>query len=429
MEHISRALYMNDLGFSSTIFESNLKNKEVKYLNKYIDKINNIDAMSNMSSQVHEDNLKREKIIFYGNDKIKFYTEKVVPAFQSDKKKIMLLFSNPHPKSVIKGMFHSNQSAQSVNFWKYLAEADIFSFSNATIDSSTADIFINGDYKSAFQLFFQCYFTFPTRKSPEELQTLFSEEYYRDLVEKGKNDLLDTINKFSIDGIICFNQDIFNIVRNSFDLGNTKRLDEGKLVKDCTRNSNKTPIYFVYPTSWYDPQDQRHADIRKNAVTALRNIKRDIQKTERVDINGDLEKKLNVRTEACLWHIFHSPKIQHYRTDLIVFSGAKEIKEGDFIIYEIMPNKLAGLFKVSKILKDLDADYDRRLASKDVMGFPFYYQYKIEPIIEYFKRPLDKRSKPELMNMLDEYRNNYAVKIDKHHLQTVNDIFLKHMTS
>lgn len=429
MEHIHKALYLDDLGFSSTIFESRL-NKDIKYLSKYVDKMHNIDALSSLSRDAHEDNLKRGKIIFYGNDKIKFYTEKVIPTFQTDKKKILLLFSNPHPKSVINGMFHSNRSIQSVNLWKYLVEADILSFSHSTIDSSTADIFINGDYKSAFQIFFQCYFTFPTRQSPEELKTLFDDEFYRDLIEKGRDDLLETINRFSIDGIICFNQDVFNIVRNSYDTGNTKRLDDGKLVKGHARDRSKTPIYYVYPTSWYDPQNPRHAEIRKNTVGALWNIKRDIQKTERANINDGLDKNLNARPDACLWHIFHSPKIQHYRTDLIVFSGAKEIKEGDFIIYEIMPNKLAGLFKVSKILKDLDTDYDRRLASKDnVMGFPFYYQYKIEPIIEIFKRPLDKRTSPELMNILDEHRKNFSVKIDMHHLQMINDIFLKHMTS
>lgn len=428
MEHIGKALYLDNLGFSSTILESRLKNKDIKYLSKYIDKMYNVDAMSNMSPQVHESNLKRGKIIFYGSDKIKFYTEKVVPTFQSAKKRVLLLFSNPHPKSVIRGMFHSNQSVESVNFWKYLAEADLCSFPHSTIDSSTAEIFINGNYESSFQIFFQCYFTFPTRQSPEELRMLFGDDYYRDLVEKGRDDLLETIDRFSIDGIICFNQDIFNIVRNSFDTGNTKRLDEGKLVKDYVYDRRKMPIYYVYPTSWYDPQ--RHAEIKKNTVTTLWNIKRDIQKTERVHVDNRKDKKLNVGSEACLWHIFHSSNIQHYRNDLIVFSGAKEIKQGDLVVYEIMINKLVGLFRVNKILGDLDADYDRRLARKDnVMGFPFLYQYKIEPIVEFFRRPLDKRSNPDLTDILDEYRNNYAVKIDMRHLQTINNIFLKHMTS
>jgi hypothetical protein len=401
MIHIDKALYVDDIGFSSSIFKVRLNSGQSNAIKKYV------DIMNNLTIQNYKNNLSNEKLIFYGNDRIKFYTEKIIPTFHSDKIKLMLLFSNPHPKSLIKGMFHSNKSTQSTNFWTYLKKGEIFQFLDTNIDYSTADMFIKGDYESKYQIYFHCFYSFPSPKTPEELKTLFGDEYYLGhLNEKGRDEIFNIINDHSIKAVLCFNQDVFNILRGSSTKGNTKRLDEGRLVKDYIKILETVPIYYIYPTSWYDPANYK--DIEKRVVSALHRINKDIIKANR---NSKIGNESEFNSEATLWQIFHSPMIKEFREDIIVFSSAKKIMEGDYIVYEILPNKLTGLFKVTKKMHDTDVEYEKRLLSKEILGFPLPYQYKIEPIIKFFKKPLDKKADPELNRILTDKVREYSVKL------------------
>ena len=175
MIHIDKALYMDDIGFSSSIFQVRVNSGQSNAIKKYV------DTMSSLDIQNYRNNLSNEKLIFYGDDRVKFYTEKIIPTFHADKIKLMLLFSNPHPKSLIRGMFHSNKSTQSENFWRYLKKGEIFHFPETNIDSSTADMFIKGNYESKYQIFFHCYFSFPSPKTPEELKIVFNAVSYTHL--------------------------------------------------------------------------------------------------------------------------------------------------------------------------------------------------------------------------------------------------------
>ena len=274
MIHIKKTLYLDDLSFSGTMFETNLHKKSSKCLQIYA------ESLANIADIDHESILSKKKIIFYspGTDKIRFYTEKLIPAFSSSRQGLMLLFSNPHPESVIKGMFHSNPSITSKNFWRYLKMAKIFGLPIDNIDGELADAFINGTYQSDFLIYFNCFYSFPSPQKPDQLKDYFSGDYFNNvLLPRGKERMHSFLNDYPISGIICFNQDVFNILRNSQETGNTKILDKGCLVKDRVTNVVNTPIYYIYPTYWYNPK--RYKDIESKTVSILVKIKKDILET------------------------------------------------------------------------------------------------------------------------------------------------------
>jgi len=186
------------------------------------------------------------------------------------------------------------------------------------------------------------------------------------------------------------------------------------------------PIYYVYPTSWYDPNKPQNKDIENKVVNALQRIKKDIIIRNRNNKSGN---KLEINTNTSLWQIFHSDIIARdiQRDDIIVFYKEPAIREGDYIVYEIMRNKLAGLFKVTKKLYDTDIEYETSSLIKEIFGFPMRYQYKIEPVLKFFNRPLDKNTEPALNKFLTTFvKNRYAVKLDINHITNITDIFFKH---
>lgn len=413
MIHINKTLYLDELSFSSTAIETK------KHLRKYV------ESLANIADIDHESMLSKRKIIFCspGTDKIRFYTEKLIPAFSSSRPGLMLLFSNPHPESLIGGMFHSNPSIESKNFWRYLKMAEIFDLPTDKIDGELADAFINGAYKSDFQIYFNCFYSFPSPKEPDQLKNYFSGDYFNDvLIPKGKERMYSFLSDHSISSIICFNQNVFNILRNSQEKRNTKVLDKGCLVKDHVKNESNTPIYYVYPTAWYNPY--KHGDIERKTVAILVKIKKDILKPDGLKKDGVTDEGIS------LWQIFHSPKIPALTKDHIVFVSAKEIKQNDLVIYEVMHDKLVGLFRVVKKLSLGDADYQERLADEKMMRLyglcQMKFQYKIEPIIEFFNRPLRRSGHPDISKILKDKVMNYAEQIEISHLPLIRDAFEKH---
>jgi len=413
------------------VFEENLQKEAMKQLKKYCEPVASIADID------YKNMMSKRKIIFYSRsaETIKFYTEKLIPTFRSSRPRLLLLFSNPHPESLIRGMFHSNPSIESKNFWRYLKMAGIIDLPINSIDDKISDFFISGSYKSDFQIYFNCFYNFPSPKAPDQLKDYFSANYFNNvLTPKGKEYINLFLKEYFIANIICFNQDVFNVLRNSNKTGNTNILDKGILAKDYVDNETRTTIYYVYPTSWYNPNKPRFINIEDRTVSALVDIRNDIIKnfndcgkiTESYnDISND--------NKESLWHVFHSEKVLSFTKNHIVFTSAKEIKENDFAIYELMPNKIVGLFKVVKKLSINNPEYQRQLADDNMMRlcglFPMKFQYKIEPIIQFFNRPMKKDDHPDINKLLRDRVKYYAENVPISYLPFIRDYFEKYKST
>ncbi len=104
---------------------------------------------------------------------VTFQSECLVPTDDRGWPRVLLVFSNPHPGSIQKGMFHSPDRRIS-NLWTDLCEADLFSGEDHVLQSpgSLRKHCLNVVYEGDFAFGFACYWVFPT-SYPSQLKSLF----------------------------------------------------------------------------------------------------------------------------------------------------------------------------------------------------------------------------------------------------------------
>jgi hypothetical protein len=102
---------------------------------------------------------------------VTFTTERLIPTGSTDRLRIMLLFSNPHPHSVHQGMFLSpNTTGRENLFWRVMKAAGWISIKEQICDpKQLADICVEVKYQGPFELVFYCYYAFPTNY-PEDIK-------------------------------------------------------------------------------------------------------------------------------------------------------------------------------------------------------------------------------------------------------------------
>ncbi|MCK9275216.1 MAG: hypothetical protein M0P57_09005, partial [Syntrophales bacterium] len=140
-----------------------------------------------------------------------FYnTEEIVPrAAGPHRRKVLLLFKNPHPGSIETGLYLS--AANSKTFWERFFEVSCNSSLLPLIygDSWVPDIagaMVSGDYDSEFVYYFKCLFPFPSRQF-NELTSLFSSApvtYRTEIVERSIADFRAFLRRHGIADVIVF---------------------------------------------------------------------------------------------------------------------------------------------------------------------------------------------------------------------------------
>jgi hypothetical protein len=133
------------------------------------------------AAEAAKTNIQREVEGFRGVDvawegrRMHSLTEEIHPRIpSSERPRVMLLFSNPHPDSVAQGLFMSEKRSR--RFWEMLPcsrQLGInhdFCWNQHSIQKITASL-LNGDYKGPL-LFFDCLYQIPS-KSPKDLKNLF----------------------------------------------------------------------------------------------------------------------------------------------------------------------------------------------------------------------------------------------------------------
>jgi hypothetical protein len=184
---------------------------------------------------------------------VTFSTERLIPTVSTNRPRVMLLFSNPHPHSVHQGMFLSpNPRGQESLFWPVMEDAGWLPIAKENRNpEKLAGICLKAEYKGAFELIFYCYYAFPTR-DPENIIEVFGEEYFSQFIEQESMDeFKKIIQETSVEAVVTFNKGIFNLVSKDHFGSYIKRLEEGELIQSQIRGIERcVPIFLTFPTGW-----------------------------------------------------------------------------------------------------------------------------------------------------------------------------------
>jgi len=200
--------------------------------------------------------------------KVHFASERLLPQQWKDRPRVMMLFSNPLPESLQKGMFHSYRLPNP--FWSLLEESGWFDLppNNITADG-LRDRFLKSEFNGAFNLIFHCYYPFPTRR-PEDIRLIFGGFFRRVIEPRSRKEFEATVVKNGVQAVLCFNGPVGGRLTGADPHGYTKDLDNGMLWKKEARVSprGKISLYLIYPTGWWGRS--RKKDLVQRKLAAIR---------------------------------------------------------------------------------------------------------------------------------------------------------------
>lgn len=203
-----------------------------------------------------------------------FTTERLFPIKSSKRPKILLLFSNPHPHSIQQGMFLSSNTKNRENlFWPTMRDAGWFSVPESKQNpSQRRDIFLQVEYSGPFELYFYCYYAFPTAY-PDHIPKILGRNFFKEIIEpEAKEEFRKTAKETGINAIIVYNKSIFNLIADEKIDKYIDRLNGGRLVHSKFRGSGQSiPIYLTYPTGW-----RYHKNYMKLRIDNLEKIRAEI---------------------------------------------------------------------------------------------------------------------------------------------------------
>ena len=235
----------------------NIKNRATKIVGKYLEDSNLISF---------DDVEKR----------VTFTSERLVPVNRSKRPPVMLLFSNPHPHSIKQGMFLSANINNRENlFWPTMRNAGWFSIPEAKRNpEDLRDMFLQVKYPGPFELYFNCYYVFPTLY-PDHIARIFGTGFFSQIIEPQANaEFRKTVQETTFEAIVVFNKDIFNLVSDEKIVRYIAQLNKGELVQGRIRVFDKDiPIFITHPTGWrYDKEFKslRETSLEKIKSTILK---------------------------------------------------------------------------------------------------------------------------------------------------------------
>jgi len=212
--------------------------------------------------------------LFAFNDldrRVTFTSERLIPTTFTNRSRVMLLFSNPHPHSINQGMFLSpNTKGQENLFWPVMDDAGWLPIPEENRNpKQLAEICVKTEYHGPFEFVFYCYYAFPT-DYPEDIRKIFGKEYFSQFIEPEANDeFRKTIQETFVEAVVTFNKGIFNLVAKDPIERYIERLKNGELiqsqVKDLDRN---IPIFLTFPTGWR--YHKQYMQLRKASLETIK---------------------------------------------------------------------------------------------------------------------------------------------------------------
>ena len=202
---------------------------------------------------------------------VTFSTERLIPTASTNRPRVMLLFSNPHPYSVLQGMFLSPSTKGRENlFWSAMGDAGWLPIAEGDRNpKQLADICLKANYQGPFELIFYCYYAFPT-DFPEDISRIFGEEYFRQIIEpEAIDEFRKTIQETSVEAVVTFNKGIFNLVSKNQIERYVERLMEGELIQSQIKGIDRyVPIFLTFPTGWR--YRRQYMQFRKDSLDTIR---------------------------------------------------------------------------------------------------------------------------------------------------------------
>ncbi|MEA3439751.1 MAG: hypothetical protein U9R58_05660 [Chloroflexota bacterium] len=202
---------------------------------------------------------------------VTFTTERLIPIASTNRPRVMLLFSNPHPHSVHQGMFLSpNTKGRENLFWTVMGDAGWLSIAEGTYSpKQLADICVKAKYRGPFDLIFYCYYAFPT-DYPEDIRRIFGKEYFSQSIEpEAADEFRQIIQATSVDAVVMFNKGIFNLVSQATIECYVERLNAGELIQSQIKGIDRmVPIFLTYPTGWR--YHRQYRQFRKASLDTIR---------------------------------------------------------------------------------------------------------------------------------------------------------------
>lgn len=213
-------------------------------------------------------------ITFIDSEKsVTFSSERLIPTTSTNRPRIMLLFSNPHPHSIHQGMFLSpNTRGRENPFWPVMEEAGWLPIPKENrAPKKLADICLEAKYPGPFELIFYCYYAFPT-DFPEDICRIFGKEYFRQVIEiEALDEFRNSIQETNVKAVVTFNKGIFNLVSKVQIEHYIDRLLEGELIQSQIFGIERQgPIFLNFPTGWR--YNSNYRQLRKAGLAAIRKV-------------------------------------------------------------------------------------------------------------------------------------------------------------
>jgi len=163
-----------------------------------------------VKSQI-QDKLKDWPEMFEFDDtlnQIHYKTEGPLIPEDNGKTPVLILLSNPHPHSVKQGMILSpNRIGRENPFWDTMRNSGFFSH----YDSISASMMIQNKYSSPFRFFMAVLLPFPT-EDPKDLIDIFGRAGYIKMMNQGKEEIKNLIERNNIHHVICFGKTQYDVL-------------------------------------------------------------------------------------------------------------------------------------------------------------------------------------------------------------------------
>ena len=215
--------------------------------------------------------------LFVFNDaerRVTFKSERLIPVRSTQRPRVMLLFSNPHPHSVHQGMLLSPNTRGRENlFWSIMRKAGWLNFTEEIRHpQQIANRCFNVDYQGPFDFIFYPYYAFPT-DYPDHIEKIFGKAYFKQVIApEALDEFRATLHETSVQAVVTFNVGIFNLVTQEQVTGSRDKLIAGELVQSTVSAvPGDIPIFYTFPTGW-----RFHKDYVRLRISSLEQIKQSI---------------------------------------------------------------------------------------------------------------------------------------------------------
>ena len=130
-------------------------------------------------------------------------------------------------------------------------------------------MFLRVKYPGPFELYFYCYYVFPTLY-PDHIARIFGKSFFSQIIEPQANaEFKKTVQEITVEAIVVFNKSIFNLVSDEKILRYIAQLNKGELVQGRIRGFDEDiPIFLTHPTGWR--YDKEYKTLRKTSLEKIK---------------------------------------------------------------------------------------------------------------------------------------------------------------